>query len=85
MNVNTEIDKLVAELLPYEELMQDEYGELLASLLSVSHYKDYFSSKKFANALLKELSTVKSELEENYKIVEYEHTYTQKCKELVMK
>lgn len=85
MNVSTEIDKLVAELVPYEDLMNDEYGGLLAGLLAVSHHKDYFSSDGFANALIKELSAIKMELEENYKIVEREHTYTDKYKELVMK
>ena len=56
MDVNTEIDKIVEELIPYEDLMNDEYGELLAGLLAISYHKDYFSSDGFADALIKDLS-----------------------------
>ena len=85
MSVDAEIDKLVEELIPYEDLMNDEYGELLAGLLAVSYHKDYFSSDGFADALVKELSAIKTELEENYEIVEREHNRVHKYRELVMK
>lgn len=73
-----QISELVESLTPYDGLMGDEYGELLSSLLNVAGHADYISNDEFVDILIKELSTIKTDLNENYEIVEESFTRTYK-------